>query len=98
MVKDQFGNPVIRVRPRPAAWPVVVDTAPQRKPVGADGTVDFTFTDVDAVNNGTDTVQFQYFVDQFDNTADLTDTSTTIKYTTTGQGNDYVISPDGENT
>ncbi len=100
VVKDQFGNPVtsgevearahrpVERRHHPAAQAGRAPTArwTSRSPTS------------NAVNDGTDTVQFQYFVDQFDNTADLTDTSTTIKYTTTGQGNDYVISLDGENT
>lgn len=99
VVLDQFGNPVTtgEVEAR-RLGPQNVDTAPQRKQVGADGTVDFTFTDKNPIDGGTDTVQFQYFVDSFDNTADLSDSSTTIKYSATGQGEDYVISLDGNDT
>lgn len=99
VVLDQFGNPVTTGEVEASRTGTQnVDTTPQRKPVGPDGTVDFTFTDANPVDGGTDTVKFEYFVDQFDNTADLSNSSTTIKYSATGQGSDYVISLDGENT
>jgi hypothetical protein len=99
VVKDQFGNPVTtgEVEARRTGTQNV-DATPQRKPVGPDGTVDFTFTDANTVDGGTDTVRFDYFLDRFDNTPELTDTSTTIKYSATGQGSDYVIGLDGDNT
>jgi hypothetical protein len=99
VVLDQFGNPVTtgEVEAR-RTGPQNVDTTPQRKPVGPDGTVDFTFADANPIDGGTDTVQFDYFLDQFDNTSEDTDASTTIKYSATGQGNDYVIGLDGDNT
>ena len=98
MVKDQFGNPVTSGEVEASRTGHNVDATPQRKPVGPDGTVDFTFTDANTANGGTDTVTFEYFLDQFDNTAEDSDSSTTIKYSATGQGSDYVISLDGENT
>lgn len=99
VVLDQFGNPVTTGEVEAKRTGTQnVDTTPQRKAVNSDGTVDFTFTDANPVNGGTDTVQFQYFLDQFDNTAELTDNSTTIKYSATGQGSNYAISLDGENT
>lgn len=99
VVLDQFGNPVTTGEVEASRTGAQnVDATPQRKPVGSDGTVDFTFTDTNPVDGGTDTVLFEYFVDQFDQTPDLSDSSTTIKYSATGQGSNYVISLDGENT
>lgn len=99
VVLDQFGNPVTsgEVEARRLGGQNV-DASAQRKPVNSDGTVDFTFTDSNPVDGGTDTVQFQYFVDQFDNTPDLTDASTTIEYSADGMGSNYVIGLDGNNT
>ena len=97
VVTDQFGNPVTSGEVEARRTGSNTDATPQRKQVGSDGTVDFTFTDTKAVNNGTDSVEFEYFLDQFDTTPEFSG-STTIKYTTTGQGNDYVILLDGENT
>lgn len=99
VVLDQFGNPITTGEVEASRTGAQnVDATPQRKAVGPDGTVSFTFTDTNPVDGGTDTVLFEYFVDQFDNTADLSDNSTTIKYSATGQGSNYVISLDGNNT
>lgn len=98
VVLDQFGNPVTTGEVEASRAGHNTDATPQRKPVGSDGTVDFTFTDANTADGGTDTVTFEYFVDQFDNTADLTNSSTTIKYSATGQGSDYAITLDGEDT
>lgn len=99
VVLDQFGNPVTtgEVEAR-RTGPQNVDATPQRKPVGPDGTVDFTFTDSNPVDGFTDVVRFDYFLDQFDNTSEDNDSSTTIQYSATAQGSDYVISLDGNNT
>jgi len=101
VVLDQFGNPVTTGEVEASrTGGQNVDATPQRKPVGPDGTVDFTFTDTNPVDGGTDTVLFEYFVDQFDQTPEpgMSDSSTTIKYSATGQGSNYTISLDGENT
>lgn len=88
-VVDQFGDPVTTgyVEAFRSAGPNV-ETAKQRKAVGNDGTATFTFTDTKATNGQSDTVSFDYFPDQFANLSTLSD-STTIKYTTSGMGNDF---------
>lgn len=98
IVKDQFGNPVTtgEVEAR-RTGPQNTDAAPQRKAVGADGRVSFTFADTNTVDGGTDNVDFDYFLDQFDNSSEGSD-SATIEYSATGQGSDYVVSLDGANT
>ena len=67
----------------------------QRKPVGADGTVSFTFTDASAVAGQTDTVEFRYFTSQFEPTPSLAAATTDIRYTADGQGSDYTTLLDG---
>ena len=67
VVTDQFGNPVTTGEVEASRTGQNNDATPQRKPVGADGTVDFTFTDANPVDGGTDTVLFEYFIDQFAN-------------------------------
>ncbi len=97
VVTDQYGLPIgggeVSAR---RTGPSNNDTAAQRKPVGADGTVSFTFTDAAGVNGGTDSVALNYYADSFVPNAAPTKVGTpsTIRYNNTGQGPDYVISLD----
>ena len=98
-VGDQFENPVTSGFVAGfRAGPANTDTAPgQIKPVGADGTATFTFTDAKATVGQSDTVQFADVPDQFTQTPDATGTAK-IKYTATGQGADFNTSLEGKNT
>ncbi|MDN4172408.1 Ig-like domain-containing protein [Nocardioides sp. SOB77] len=98
-VLDQFGLPVAgaQVDAR-RTGPSNIDAQPQaRKTTDANGQATFTFTDVNAVPNGQDSVLFQVFPDQFSNAVVDTDTAT-IRYTTDGVGRDFTISLDNTNT
>jgi hypothetical protein len=88
-VVDQFGLPVSsgEVSARRISGPNAETTA-QRKAVDSNGQVSFTFTDVNAVPGQEDTVEFLYFVDQFDKDGEKSAT-TKIRYTTDGQGSDF---------
>lgn len=100
-VVDQFGNPVTTgfVAGYRDATPPNAETPPgQVKPVGADGTVSFDFTDTNATVGQSDTVNLAWVPDQFTPpSGTLTDTAT-IQYTVTGQGADYNTTLDGVNT
>lgn len=100
-IVDQFGNPVTTgfvSAFRDAVAPNAETPPGQIKPVGADGTVSFDFTDTNAAVGDTDTVTFAWVPDQFTpiNQA-ITDTAT-IRYTATGQGADYNTFLDTVNT
>lgn len=96
-VVDQFGNPVTTGFVEAKRSGVNNDATAQRKAVGNDGKVTFTFTDTKATAPSSDTVNFAYFVDQFDN-APTAGTPTTIKYTADGMGNDFKTSLEGKDT
>ncbi|GAA2155564.1 hypothetical protein GCM10009844_42820 [Nocardioides koreensis] len=93
-VLDQFGLPVTTGFLSAARNGANNDTAAttQKKPVGSDGSATFTFTDKDATAGDTDTVEFRYFADQYDNTGTDLGGDATIKYTVDGMGSDYKIS------
>lgn len=96
-VLDQFGQPLTSGYVEASRSGVNNDTTPQRKAVGSDGSVTFTFTDAKATNGDTDTVTFEYFPDQYA-TASTASGDTHIKYTTDGMGANYTTSLDGNNT
>ena len=89
-VVDQFGLPVTSglVSAQRTSGPNKDTTAQGPKPVDANGQVSFDFTDVNAVVGQSDTVTFEYYTDQFDNTGAL-DATTTIRYTANGEGSDF---------
>lgn len=101
-VLDDYGNPVtsgevgaeIRdLSPNANATSTGND---QRKAVGPDGTVSFTFTDTKAVAGQADVIDFEYFTSNFDNSAEAGVVgSTEIRYTADGQGSDFFTSLDG---
>ena len=96
-VLDQFGLPVSSGFVEAERTGVNADTTPQRKAVGADGKVTFTFTDSKATNGQTETVDLAYFPDQF--AAAPTQTgSATIKYTTDGLGSNFKTLLNGDDT
>ena len=71
-VLDQFGQPLTSGYVEASRTGVNNDTTPQRKAVGSDGTVTFTFTDTKAVAGQQDTVNFAYFPDQYDTAGEST--------------------------
>lgn len=104
---DQFGLPAAGVYVDAQRAGQNNDAAPTAKKVtNAQGEATFTFTDANAINNGTDTVTFRVFADQFSATpidpdgdldyAEHFDTAT-IRYTTEGTGSEYVLNLDGLN-
>jgi adhesin/invasin len=100
-VVDQFGLPVTSgfVEAKRDGVNAAADATPQRKAVGADGKVTFTFTDTQAVNGNQENVDVDYFADQFSATPDFSEGNVAvIKYTTDGMGANFVTTLDGTNT
>jgi hypothetical protein len=102
-IVDQFGLPVTTgfVEAKRDGVNAAADATPQRKAVGADGKVTFTFTDTKATNGQTENVDLAYFIDQFtpSSSPDFTEgNATTIKYTTDGMGANFVVSLDATST
>ncbi|WP_296605949.1 hypothetical protein, partial [Nocardioides sp.] len=102
-VVDQFGLPVTSgfVTAARDGANAAADATPQKKAVGADGTVTFTFTDTKATNGTTENVDVKYYADQFTpaGSPDVdAPNAAIIKYTTDGMGANYVTSLDGTNT
>ncbi len=98
-VVDQFGDPYTSgfVGAQRVAGPNDAETAPNLKPVDADGTTTFSYSDAKATNGDSDTIALYYFKDQFSNSPDATG-ATHIKWTTDGQGANFVTSIGGDST
>ena len=99
-VTDQFGAPVTTgfIGARRVAGPNAGD-AQQAKAVDSSGSATFTFTDTHATNGQIDTVGFGYVADQFQDPATANPTGAThIKWTTDGQGANFVTSIGGDST
>lgn len=100
-VVDQFGDPVtggVVEAYRSAGPNAEAPSDAQRKTVGSDGKVTFTFTDAEAVLGQTDTIKFVYYVDQFATTGDDTLGVTHIEYTVDGMGSNFTTSLGGKST
>ncbi|GAA4380208.1 hypothetical protein [Nocardioides caricicola] len=100
-VVDQFGNPITTgfvSAFRDAVAPNAETPPGQIKPVGADGTVSFDFTDTNAAVGQSDTVTLAWVPDQFTPIGQAKTDTATIKYTATGQGADFNTFLDTKNT
>ncbi|NHC23441.1 hypothetical protein G6553_09695 [Nocardioides sp. IC4_145] len=93
-VQDQFGDPISsgEVEAARTGGPNA-DTAAtvQRKAVGPNGQVTFTFTNARAAAGQSDTVEFEFYRDRFAAAPEpnVTEESATIRYTVDGQGRDF---------